>query len=194
MADIAKFTLVQVSGQDGDHSSVVPWQPGGHETPGLSTAHKIRGVTMTDSDYQEPVQVMKRGYLRDVAAQNSETWSAGDVLWAKADGSITKTRPTDCPLVMVGVVIGGTSPALVVDVDVRVVPSLGELSGVSVETPADLDVFIFDSTNGVWEPRRLSGDDVTNTASAHLASTTVQAAIDELAERDWTVAFLMMGV
>lgn len=155
MADIAKFTLVQVSGLDGAHSSVVPWAPGGHETPGLATAHKIRGVTMTDSNYEEPVQVMKRGYLRGVAAQNGETWAAGEVLWAKSDGSITKTRPTNCPLVAVGVVIGGTSPSLVVDVDVRVIPSLGELSGVSVETPAASDVFVYDTGPGKWVPRQL---------------------------------------
>jgi len=42
-----------------------------------------------------------------------------------------------------------------VDVDVRVLPSLGELSGVSVETPADLDVFIYKASTHVWEPRAL---------------------------------------
>jgi len=156
MAIIARFTLVQISGADSGHAAVVPWTPAAYEQPGLSTAHKLLGVTMTASEYQEPIAVMRRGVLRSVARQNGETWAAGDVLWAKADGSITKTRPTaPLPLVIVGTVFETVGVVHTVDVDVRVLPSLGELSGVSVETPADLDVFIYKASTHLWEPRVL---------------------------------------
>jgi hypothetical protein len=158
VATIARFTLVQVEGADSGHPAVVPWAPSGYEQPGLATAHAILGVTMTASEFEEPVAVMRRGILRDVAEQNGETWASGDILWAKSDGTITKTRPAaPLPLVVVGTVFAGPDGGdlFTVDVDVRVLPSLGELSGVKVETPADKDVFIYASGSNVWEPRQL---------------------------------------
>jgi hypothetical protein len=162
MATIARFTLVQIVGADDEHASVVPWAPAAYEQPGLATAHKLHGVTMTASEYLEPIAVMRRGTLRDVARQNGETWAVGDILWAKSDGSITKTRPAaPLPLVVVGTVFETVGVAHTVDVDVRVLPSLGELSGVSVETPADKDVFIYKASTHLWEPRQLDhGGDI----------------------------------
>jgi hypothetical protein len=111
---------------------------------------------MTDCDFNVPVAVMKHGYLRTVSAQNSETWAVGEILWAKSDGSITHTRPAaPLPLVVVGSVFATNPPYFDIDVDVRILPSLGELSGVSVETPVDLDVFIYKASTHVWEPRVL---------------------------------------
>lgn len=158
MSTIARFTLVQIDGADSGHPAVVPWAPSGYEQPGLSTAHTVLGVTMTDSEYEEPVAVVRRGILRDVAEQNGETWAPGDVLWSKNNGTITKTRPAaPLPLVLVGTVFAGPDGGdlFTVDVDVRVLPSLGELSGVSVETPADKDVFIYKAATNLWEPRQL---------------------------------------
>jgi len=157
MATIPRFTLVQIDAAQDGHAAVVPWNPGAYEQPGLSTTHKLLGVTMTTSEYQEPLAVMRRGVLRDVARQNAETWAVGDILWAKDDGSITKTRPAaPLPLVVIGTVFETISTLHTVDVDVRVLPSLGELSGVLVETPADLDVFIHKASTNLWEPRRLT--------------------------------------
>jgi hypothetical protein len=153
---IPRCTLVQIAGADSGHASVVPWAPAAYEQPGLATAHKVLGVTMTASDYQQPLAVMRRGTLRDVARQNGETWAVGDILWALSDGSITKTRPAaPLPLVVIGTVFETAGVVHTVDVDVRILPSLGELSGVSVETPADLDVFIYKASTHVWEPRPL---------------------------------------
>ena len=193
---IARFTLVQISGVDSGHAAVIPWGPAAYEQPGLSTAHKLLGVTMTASEYEEPLAVMRRGVLRDVARQNAETWAVGDVLWAKNDGSITKTRPAaPLPLVVVGTVFETVDVLHTVDVDVRVLPSLGELSGVSVETPANLDVFIYKASTHVWEPRQLVHNTdisgltttdahpataITNTPAGGIIATTVQAAVDEL--------------
>jgi hypothetical protein len=118
-------------------------------------------VTITTSELGEQVVVMRRGQLRDVARQNSETWAVGDVLWAKSDGSITKTRPTaPLPLVVIGTVWETVGSLHSVDVDVRVLPSLGELSGVLVETPVDKDVFIFDAGTNTWTPRQLQMSDI----------------------------------
>ena len=105
MAAINKFTLVQIIGNASGKPTVQAWSPSAYEQPGLSSAHKVLGVTMTDSEYEQPIAVMKRGYLRDVNEQNGETWAVGDILWAKSDGSITNVRPTaPLPLVVVGTV------------------------------------------------------------------------------------------
>jgi len=177
-----RFTLVQVVGQEYDHPTVIAWTPASYEQPGLTNAHKVLGVTMTGSVFQQQVAVMRRGIMRDVPVQNAEVWSVGDVLWAKADGTITKTRPSGpLPLALVGVVYEGSGGGnCTIAIDVRILPSLGELSGVSAETPADLDVFIYKSSTHVWEPRRLLGTDVSYTPSGSLSAVDVQAAIDEL--------------
>jgi len=178
---IARFTLVRISGDQDGHAAVVPWNPAAYEQPGLATAHKLLGVAMTASEYQEPLAVMRRGTMRTVP-DGAETWAVGEILWANASGAATHTRPAaPLPLIVLGTVFadeGGGN--WTVDVDVRVLPSLGELSGVSVETPADLDVFIHKSSTHVWEPRRLAGTDITNAPAGGIAATTVQAAIDEL--------------
>lgn len=156
MSTIARFTLVQIDGVEASHAAVIPWTPSAYEQPGLLTGHKIHGVTMTASEYQEQVAVMRRGVMRDVTAQNGETWAAGDILWGKSDGTITKSRPAaPLPQVLIGTVFEVVDAACAVDIDVRVLPSLGELSGVSVETPADKDVFIFKEDTHVWEPRQI---------------------------------------
>jgi hypothetical protein len=209
MSTIARFTLVEIIGAESSHASVQPWDPAAYEQPGLDTAHRILGVTMTASESQEPVAVMRRGVLRDVARQNGETWAVGDVLWAKSDGSITKTRPAaPLPFVLVGTVFETINTLHTVDVDVRVLPSLGELSGVSVETPADLDVLIYKVATHVWEPRRLvhntdldglatasahPASAITNTPAGDIAATTVQAAIDELDDEKVKVAGQLGG-
>jgi hypothetical protein len=182
VSTIARFTLVQINDVASDgHAVVIPWTPTAYEQPGLATAHKILGVTMTTSEFTEPISVMRRGTMRGVTAQNSETWAAGDLLWARDDGSITKTRPAaPLPLILVGTVFEVIEAACTVDVDVRVLPSIGELSGVSVESPSDLDVLIYKASTHLWEPRRLAGGDVSNTAAGNLVATDMQAAINEL--------------
>ena len=155
---IDRFILVEILGATDGKPKVVPWTPMTPEAPGLDATHKLLGVSMTSSELDEPLAVMKRGYLREVLEQNSEVWAIGDVLWAKDGGSITKTRPAAPePFVLVGTVFSGPdgSDEFIIDVDVRVLPSIMELSNVKVETPADLDVMIYNLANTYYEPRRL---------------------------------------
>jgi predicted RecA/RadA family phage recombinase len=152
---IPKLTLVRVDGASAGHPRVLPWDSPAWELPGLARGHQLLGVSMTDSETAEAVEVLRFGILRDCPQQNSETWAAGDVLWAKADGSATNVRPAaPLPRVVLGMVYeaGATFSVLV---DVRVLPSLGELSGVAVETPADKDVFVYESASTLWRPRQL---------------------------------------
>lgn len=187
MATLVRFRLVQIAAAADGHPTVTPWSPTAYEQPGLSTAHKLLGVTMTDSEFEEPVAVMRRGIMRDVARQNGETWAVGDVLWAKSDGTITKTRPSaPLPLVLVGTVFETVGVAHTVDVDVRALPSLGELSGVSVETPADKDVFIYQGAANYWEPRQLDH-------GADLAGLGDDDHTQYVLERDFRHVFLFMG-
>lgn len=153
---INKFTLVVVSASASGHPTVTKWSPAAYEQPTLSSANKIMGVTMTDSTTSDQIAVMKRGILRDCSMQNAETWAVGDTLFAKSNGSISKTRQAGpLPQVIVGTVFDVTASLCAIDVDVRIIPSLGELSGVSQEAPVDKDVFIYNSTSHFWEPRML---------------------------------------
>lgn len=153
---IARFTLVRVSGSSAGLPTVVRWSSASYEEPALSIAHKIAGVTMTSSVSAEPLTVMQRGYLRDVARQNGETWAVGDILYAKSGGSITKTRPDGpLPQVIVGTVYETIGVLHTVAVDVRVLPSIMELSGVTRETPVNLDVLIYNGTTHAYVPRQI---------------------------------------
>lgn len=184
MASINRFTLVQIYGSLNDKPSVLGWAPAGYEEPALVSGHIILGVTVTESDYEQPIAVMKRGYLRGVD-EGAESWAVGDILYGKNDGTVTKVRP-DAPLpqVLVGTVFADEGAGLfTVDVDVRVLPNIGELTGVKRETPADLDVLIFDGAAHYYEPRRLTASDVENVPSGSVSDTDVQAAIDAIAAR-----------
>lgn len=199
MTTINKLTLVQLAVDPADNlPQYIAWAPGTSEQPAITTGWKAYGVAATDATDEQRLAVMTYGYLRACPAQNGETWAVGETLWAKADGTATHTRP-DAPLpqICLGTVFedeGGGNFA--VDVFVRAIPSLGELSGVSRETPVDKDVFIYDNANEYWEPRQLVHNedlDGLDTGSAHpasavdytpsgdLISTNVQDAIDELA-------------
>ena len=156
MATINKFTLVQVIASSGGLATVQAWVPSAFENPTLSSPPKILGVTMTDSNVDQQVAVMKHGYLRDVSMQNSETWAVGDALWGKSDGSITKTRPVaPLPGVFVGIVFDVTASLCIIDVEVRIIPAVTELSGVLIDATADKDVLIYNATNHYYETRQL---------------------------------------
>lgn len=195
---IPRFTLVEILAASSGKPTVRKWNPGASEAPALLTSPKTLGVTMTDSDFAEPLAVMRRGYLRDVAEQNAEVWAVGDLLWAKSDGSITKTRPTaPLPLVRIGTVFSGPDGGdlFVIDVNVEALPAITELSGVLVDAPADKDVLIYVAASSRYETRQivhntdLSGLStagahpaaaISNTPAGDIAATDVQAALNEL--------------
>lgn len=115
---------------------------------------------MTAANYGEPVACMKRGYMRNVPGSS---WAVGDSLWGTNGGSISVTRPDGpLPQVYIGTVFEDEGGGLYsVDVDVRILPSLGELSGVARETPANLDTLIYNSTTHAWTPRQIDhGGDI----------------------------------
>jgi len=153
---IARFTVVKlVASQDG-RPSVRPWSPAAYEEPALTTGHLVLGVSTTAAETFEEVTVMRSGYLRDVARQNGETWAVGDILYGKADGSITKSRPAGpLPQVIVGVVFETIGVLHTVDVDVRVLPSIMELSGVAREAPVNLDALLYNGTSHAYVPRQI---------------------------------------
>ncbi len=149
MATIAKFTVVYTDAAASNKSEVKVWA-GGSAAPTLDTALRITGVTLTSSVTGEHVAVMKRGYIRGVTPGGSPV--AGDLLWAQADGSVSKTKPTPpTVLVFIGTYIGGS----VVHVDLKVFPSLSELSHVKIETPAEFDVMIWDPAEFAFVPRKI---------------------------------------
>lgn len=163
---IAKFTLVQIFSTQAGLVGVRPWTPSAYEEPTLTTGPLVFGVTMTSSVSGDPLEVMKTGYMRDVARQNGETWAVGDILYAKANGSITKTRPAGpLPQVIVGTVFETIGSLHTVAVDVRVLPSIMEMSGVTREAPVNLDVLIYNGTTHAYVPRQIDhGSDLAGIA------------------------------
>jgi predicted RecA/RadA family phage recombinase len=192
---IAKGTVVQILASSAGRPTVIRWSPSSYEEPAVVAGQKVLGVAMTDADQSDNIAIMKSGYLRDVS-DGSESWSVGDVLYAGSNGVLTKTRPAaPFPQMIVGTVFEANGANWDLAIDVRVLPAIGELSGVSRETPASGDVFIYNNTTHVWEPRALdhNGDitgrstatahpasAITNTPAGTIASTDVQAALNEL--------------
>jgi hypothetical protein len=154
MADLAKFTVVYTVDADTGRAKVQAYDPSGETAPALADGHSIQGVAMTDSNADDPVAVMRRGYMRNLNSTHLTGWepSVGDLLWCGASGKPTTTRPTDdAAQVFVGTYIGNG----VVDVDVKLLPSLQELTFVKRETPALYDVLIYDTGTSLWVPRQI---------------------------------------
>lgn len=161
---ISKFTLVRYVATGGSAPRVQAWS-GSAESPGLT--HTIAGVTLSDSEFDQRVYVMRRGKAENVTQAGGETWIVGDVLWAKAGGVVTNVRPdAPVPQVLVGFVhraVGGG--VFDVAVNVTVFPSLYEISNVRREALADKDVLIWKASTGVAEPRQIDhGSDLAGLA------------------------------
>jgi hypothetical protein len=158
--EIAQLTVVALTFDEGsDNPRVVPWTHASGKEP--------FGVTKTASNLEQDVAVLALGIVRDCVMQNGETWALGEVLWAKADGSITKTRPVaPTTQVRVGEVIKVVSTLVDVAVALEKLPKAEELSGVNRETLADKDVLIYKLSSLYWETRPLDHNtDLTNVAT-----------------------------
>lgn len=156
MAVIARFTAVGVGPYSHNDKPTIAALVDTAEQPNLTNVHGMLGVTATESDFPEQVVVIQQGYMRAVPFRGGETWSVGDLLWVVADasGEVSNVRPAaPAPQVYVGKVYkdNGDSTADVV-VNVRVLPSIGELSNVKIETWRDGDVMAYDDTNSYWVP------------------------------------------
>lgn len=152
MAAIPKFTVVYTTGATSGRAAVASYSPG-NSPPDVATAHSILGVTMTASDEDEPIAVLRHGYVRGIVAGDITGGlpSAGTLLWCGSQGKPTTTRPTTGVQVLVGTYMGGG----VVDVNVTVLPGVGEMSFVKRETPAEYDVLIWSPTDSAFVPRQL---------------------------------------
>ena len=153
MADVQKFTVVRVVGQLNQRAHVEPMDPADDAAPALVFAHKTVGVTQTDADSDDPVSILRNGYVRGLTSAHITGWepSAGALLWCGAGGKPTTTLPTSGPLILVGTYIGNG----IADVNVQVFPSIGELSFVKRESPAEYDVLIWSDADGAYVPRQI---------------------------------------
>jgi hypothetical protein len=91
--------------------------------------------------------------------------------------------------VFVGTVIYDDATTAIVDVDVKVLPTIGELSFMATVTPQHYYVPVFDASDTFWTPKQLPAVGVTyDPAAAAMIATNVQAALQELAgqRRRWS--------
>lgn len=151
-----KFVVVKVASLGSNKSGVVPFEPTDDSAPEVLAAHQVLGVTMSStSTFGDQVAVMRRGYFRGLVAGDfhaSTLPTAGDRLWCEGAGRVTHVRPAGSGAqVFVGTFLGSG----IADVNVTVLPSIGELSFVKRETPAEFDVLIWDPGEGAFVPRRL---------------------------------------
>lgn len=162
MPAVVKGTLCQlVAGPVNSKPKWQAWSPGAFELPAVTSPYESYGLAATDAEADDPLAVVTYGYLRGVTPMNSETWAEGEHLWAKNDGTLTHTRPAaPLPQVFCAVVMEDEGSTFGLDVYVRPIPSLGELSGVARETPENKDVFIYNPTTHSWEPRMLDWKDL----------------------------------
>jgi hypothetical protein len=140
---------------DGTLVTVAPWDGSTEHQPELTDSPMAVVVpSLSAGDF---CVAIAKGIARGVS-DGDETWGVGDSIWAAADGTLTYDRPdAPTPSIYVGRVIGRPSEISPWDlhVDVRVIPGIGELSGVSREAPESLDVMVYDATLGAWVPRAL---------------------------------------
>jgi hypothetical protein len=158
--EIPKLRVVMLEFDEGsDNPRVVPWT---HSSGNLPW-----GVTATSSTTDQDVVTLIYGIVRACAMQNGETWVLGDSLWAKADGTITKTRPVaPTAQVYVGSVIKVLGGLCDIAVSLKAMDKLGEISNVNRETLVDKDVLIYKESSLYWEPRQLDHNtDLANVAT-----------------------------
>lgn len=132
-----------------------------HEYPRLTATHAVAGVLLADASNNQPCSVMRSGIAREVVDMNAEGWVAGDTLWAGSDGYPTNVRlsaEAGCQIYIGRVynatfVESGTPDYYVYDIDVnvQVLPSIGELSNVAYNAgPEDNSRFVFHAEDSTW--------------------------------------------
>ena len=157
MADFPKFTVVYSVGASSGLGQVAKFNPYAGSAGSVVAAHSILGVSMTDAESAENLTVLRAGYMRGLGADDITGWepSDGALLWCDTNGTVTATRPTTGLQVCIGTYLGGG-----VDVNVHVLPSIGDLSYVSRVSPAQSYVFVWDELEGAYVPRQLTSEDI----------------------------------
>ena len=161
MADITKFTVVYASVGSGGKAKVESLDPWSGSVAAVVAGHAMVGVTQTDANEDEPVIVLRSGYLRGVTTSHLTGWepSVGAPLWCGASGKPTTTRPETGLQVYVGTYLGSG----VVDVHVQMIQSIGELSYVKRTFPSESFVLIWSAIDGAYAPRQMVYADLADT-------------------------------
>ena len=103
-----------------------------------ASAHLVGLAVHESGDSGDRIWVMKTGILRDC---DTSAWAAGQTVWADSDGDLMGTRPdAKMARIRVGMVLEANAVTGALWVDVRVLPAIGDLTGVDVATIADLQV------------------------------------------------------
>lgn len=148
---IVKLKVCVVSGSTGDFAFPPVCRPGynvsdldftGGESGHVTTeaiAAGVVGLTVHESGgVGNRVWVLRTGILRDV---DTSGWSSGDVLWSDENGDLTVTPPSAARArIRAARVLTSHATAGVLWVDVRVLPAIGDLTGVDVSSVAELQV------------------------------------------------------
>ena len=152
MADIPRFRVVTTYGATSGRANVKLYEPGLEGPSGLVAGHSILGLTATASDVDEEVTIVRSAYVRGLGAADITGWepSVGALLWCGDNGQPTTTKPEGAR-VIVGTYMGGGA----CDVNVEIIPTLGELSFVAADTPEDLDILVWDETESAWKLRSI---------------------------------------
>lgn len=165
MADIDKFTVVYVASLASGLAKVEPFDPYAGNPGAVDSGHSLLAVTMTASNEDEGVALLRSGYMRGLVSGDITGWEPDDgaLLWATSGGEVTTTRPTTGLQVCVGRYLGSG----VADVNVHMVPSIGDLSFVGRGIPGEHYVFVWSATSGAYVPRQLTSEDIIDFDFSH---------------------------
>ena len=168
---------------------VVPYDPIDDRPDSMVDAHKVIGIAIGTAGPGDPIPIMRRGRWH-----YSGTFGAafGDPVWCDGGSGLNVgTGPPGQPSarIYVGTVLEDTGSDVVIDVDVKVLPSIGELSYTQCDDPP-LDYFVpvFNEANGYWTHGVLPAVGVLYSAPGGLLAQDVQHAIDELSLDQSTIA------
>lgn len=103
-----------------------------------AAAHLVGLAVHETADSGDRLWVIKCGILRDC---DTSAWAQGQTLWAGVGGNLTGTQPgAKVARIRVGMVLEANAVTGALWVDVRVLPAIGDLTGVDVATIADLQM------------------------------------------------------
>jgi len=149
--DLSEGKVVYVTGATGNKVTV-----GLAQATSDSLSATIIGVTTEPIGHNQQGFVTTEGLVRDI---DTSAFAEGDVLWLSPTtaGEITATKPT-APnhLVMVGYCVRSSATVGSIFVKVQNGYEIGELHDVYINSVANNDVLVYDSTDSRWENKAQS--------------------------------------
>jgi len=159
------------------------------QVPAFFYGHRVVGLALGDADVAELCAVLSRGRWHTTTLGGSN----GDLVWWDGAGFILGPDAGSTVRCFVGTIVSDDAVNAIVDVDVQLLPTLGELSFMATVTPEDYFVPIFHEADTFWTPGLLPAVGVTyDPSSSGMESVNAQAALEEIAgqRRRWS---WMMG-